>query len=196
MKSAMRLSQGLRNFRRVSFGTNVRPFVAEIAANERLWLQNTWRQDRITVQRETNTIFLRGVDARSADGLDINEVQECFTTREAADFPVLMAFLGRFAEQNDASLQRAMIVRLKPSGRVYPHVDRGSYYEFRDRYHLVLVSPGGSELSSGGERVVLQEGEVWWFDNKRVHSARNLSADWRVHAIFDLLSLRANCSPA
>jgi Aspartyl/Asparaginyl beta-hydroxylase len=196
MKSTMRLSQGLRNFRRVSFGIDVRPFLVEIAAAEQLWLQNTWRQDRIAVQRETNTIFLRGVDGRSTDGSDINDVQECFTTREAANFPALMAFLGQFAETNDASLQRAMIVRLKPIGRVYPHVDRGAYYQFRDRYHLVLVSPGGSELSSGGERMILREGEVWWLDNKRVHSARNLSADWRVHAIFDLLSLRVNCSPA
>jgi hypothetical protein len=195
MKSASGLSQRLRSFRRVSFGIDVWPFVVEIAANDQLWLQNTWRQDRIAVHRETHTIFLRGVDLRSAHGLDINEVQECFTTREAANFPALMAFLGQFAEQNEASLQRAMIVRLNPGGRVYPHVDHGTYYKVRDRYHLVLVSPGGSELTSGGERVVLGEGELWWFDNKRVHSARNLSADWRVHAIFDLLSLRANCSP-
>ena len=186
----------LRNFRCVSFGIDVRPFLVEISANERFWLQNTWRQDQIAVQRETNTIFLRGVDARSADGPDINDVQECFTTREAANFSSLMGFLEQFAERNAALLQRAMIVRLKPSGRVYPHVDRGSYYEFRDRYHLVLLSPEGSELTSAGERVVLREGELWWFNNKRVHSARNLSADWRVHAIFDLLPLRANCSLA
>src|SRR5260370_19482452 len=108
-------------------------------------------------------------------GAEINDVQECATTPEAACLPCLVGFLEEFAKEQQAALQRAMIARLKPNGRVYPHVDRGSYYARRDRYHLVLVSPGGSELVSGGETAILQEGELWWFDNPRPHSARKPS---------------------
>lgn len=33
----------------------------------------------------------------------------------------------------------------------------------------------------------MREGELWWFDNKAVHEARNDSASDRIHLIFDLI---------
>jgi hypothetical protein len=33
----------------------------------------------------------------------------------------------------------------------------------------------------------MQEGELWWFDNKAVHEARNDGQEDRIHLIFDLL---------
>ena len=43
---------------------------------------------------------------------------------------------------------------------------------------------------SGGETVRMQEGELWWFDNKAVHDAFNPSAEGRIHVIFDVLPAR------
>ena len=40
---------------------------------------------------------------------------------------------------------------------------------------------------AGGETVVMQEGELWAFDNKAKHDARNLTDEPRVHLIFDVL---------
>jgi aspartyl/asparaginyl beta-hydroxylase (cupin superfamily) len=178
----------LRNFRRIHDGIDILTVLKELRAAAPLWSRNTWRQDNIAVQRETNTIFLRAVNRSVPADRAINDTHECATTKEAENFPYLMSLIHRLAAEQDSTLQRAMIVRLRPYGRVYPHVDEGSYYAMRDRYHLVIVSPGGSELTSGGETAVLREGELWWFDNKRVHSARNFSPTWRTHAIFDLLS--------
>ena len=84
-------------------------------------------------------------------------------------------------------LSRATIVRLKPKSQVFRHIDEGSYYFLRDRFHLVLQSSAGSVLMSGGEQVRMQEGELWWFDNKQYHESYNESDDWRIHYIFDLL---------
>ena len=84
-------------------------------------------------------------------------------------------------------LSRATIVRLKPKSQVFRHIDEGSYYFLRDRFHLVLQSSTGSVLMSGGEQVRMQEGELWWFDNKQYHESCNESGDWRIHYIFDLL---------
>lgn len=70
------------------------------------------------------------------------------------------------------TLGRAKIVRLPPDGRVLPHRDRGDYYAKRDRYHLVLDSPG-SWMRCGDEEVTMREGELWWFDNKEKHEVRN-----------------------
>ena len=85
---------------------------------------------------------------------------------------------------------RISVVRLNPHGKVYPHVDEGDYYKVRDRYHLVLRSPGGSSMNSGGEEVVFRDGELWWFNNKAVHDAFNPSAEGRIHVIFDVLPAR------
>lgn len=67
------------------------------------------------------------------------------------------------------------------------HVDIGSYYFIRNRFHLVLRSPSGSVLRAGDEQVRMSEGELWWFNNKQHHSAFNESDEWRIHYIFDLL---------
>ena len=74
-----------------------------------------------------------------------------------------------------------------PHGWVRPHTDIGAYYRVRDRFHLVLRSRNGSPLTSAGETVVMREGELWAFDNKAEHEARNLTAEPRVHLIFDVL---------
>ncbi len=42
-------------------------------------------------------------------------------------------------------------MRLKPKSQVFRHIDEGSYYFLRDRFHLVLRSSAGSVLMSGGE---------------------------------------------
>ena len=82
---------------------------------------------------------------------------------------------------------RAALVRLRPHGRVYEHIDQGLYYQLRNRYHLVLKSVAGSPLRTGPEEVRMQEGELWWFDNDQMHEALNDGDEDRIHMIFDLL---------
>lgn len=146
---------------------------------------DTARQDKIRVQRETNTIFLRSAVPRP--DLNINENQETRLTKAASLFPRALAFLDEFAQGLQCQLSRATIVRLKPKSQVFRHIDEGSYYFLRDRFHLVLQSASGSILMSGGETVRMQEGELWWFDNKQFHESYNESDEWRIHYIFDLL---------
>lgn len=161
------------------------PLLAEIDAQPGAWLHDTSRQDKISVQRNTNTIFLRG-PVRRPD-LSTNENQVSSPTGLAPYFPRALGLMADVARQLNAELSRATIVRLAPHSKVHRHIDAGSYYLIRDRYHLVLRSSRGSLLASGDERVVMQPGELWWFDNKQHHWAENQSDDWRIHYIFDLL---------
>ena len=175
----------MRFFKRLMAGVNVAPLIDEVNQQELLWLHNTSRQDKIQAQRDTNTIFLRGAVKRP--DIHINENQSSYSTEVSKLFPLAMDLLNRFSVEQDASLSRATIVRLKPHAQVTTHVDSGSYYRIRDRYHFVVQSAAGSELTSGGETVIMHVGEMWWFDNKQFHAACNRSAEWRVHYIFDLL---------
>jgi outer membrane protein assembly factor BamB/orotate phosphoribosyltransferase len=172
-------------FKLIRSGINVTPLLEEVSSQEQVWLADTGRQDRIRVQRDTNTIFLRAAVHRP--DLHINENQETRLTSMSKSFPRALAFMTEFAQEMNCHLSRATIVRLKPKSQVFRHIDEGSYYFLRDRFHLVLRSSTGSVLMSGGETVRMKEGELWWFDNKQYHESYNESDDWRIHYIFDLL---------
>jgi outer membrane protein assembly factor BamB/orotate phosphoribosyltransferase len=175
----------MKYFKLVRSGVDVAPLLEEVRSQEQAWLLNTSRQDKIRVQRDTNTIFLSGPVARP--DLNVNENQESRLTTVSALFPRALAFMNGLAEEMNSQLSRATIVRLKPKSQVSRHIDVGSYYLIRDRFHLVLYSSAGSVLMSGGEQVRMREGELWWFDNKQYHEAYNESDEWRIHYIFDLL---------
>jgi hypothetical protein len=175
----------MKFFRRVGSGIDVAPLLMEIQTQEGAWLANTSRQDKIRVQRDTNTIFLRTAVHRP--DLNVNENQESRPTQISKQFPLAMGTMAKIAEAMKSSLSRATIVRLKPKSQVDRHIDVGSYYLIRNRFHLVLHSTSGSVLVSGDEAVRMRAGELWWFDNKQHHSAFNESEEWRIHYIFDLL---------
>jgi len=178
----------LRNFRLVRAGVNTSALVDELAANPDAWALDRRRQQNLAVQRHTESISLRSA-VRVADE-DTNDAQETRLTQVAGRFPAAIAFISSVASELGAEPQRAMYVRLAPRRQVYRHTDVGEYYLVRDRYHLVIQSEDGSPLTSGHERKLLREGELWWFDNKLPHEAFNESDAWRIHLIFDLLPRR------
>jgi outer membrane protein assembly factor BamB len=175
----------MKYFKLIRSDVDVAPLLEEVRSQEQAWLIATGRQDRIRVQRDTNTIFLSAAVQRP--DLNINENQETRLTSASKLFPRALAFMTQFAQEMNCCLSRATIVRLKPQSQVFRHIDEGSYYFLRDRFHLVLRSPAGSLLMSGGETVRMKVGELWWFDNKQFHESYNESDDWRIHYIFDLL---------
>ncbi len=179
----------MQYFRKVKEGLDLRPLLEEIDSVAEAWAHNTGRQDKIAVQREAEAIPIRGIVKSKIAGRARCDVHESRFTNTSLRFPRFRHFLQAFAQEQDAELGRAKIVRLMPGRRVYPHSDRGEYYRLRDRYHLILRSAAGSYLKSGGEEVRMREGELWWFDNKQVHEAHNDGEAERIHLIFDMLPL-------
>ena len=187
--SACASSDGaVSHFLKITEFVDTAPMLAELDAAPRLWLVDTSRQRKVRCQRHTQNIYLRAPKKPLPPGAkNANDVHESRTTRMARRFPRTLAYCEGVAHALGATLGRATLVALLPKSRVYPHVDAGEYYRVRDRFHLVLRSPGGSPLTSGGETVVMHAGELWVFDNKAQHSADNPSAEPRVHLIFDVL---------
>jgi hypothetical protein len=159
----------------------------EIRDNDELWLADQSRQRKIKVQQHTQSIFLRGALRAPGGPSSSDDIQESAPTRFAFRFPDTVQLLNRIATHFDAELCRALYVRLLPFSQVLPHVDGGSYYLTRNRYHLVVYSIDGSIMNCEDEQVVMYPGELWSFNNKLRHESRNASPEWRVHLIFDLL---------
>ena len=175
-------------FIRIAKGIDVAPFLSELAAAPEMWLADTSRQRKVRCQRDTLNIFLRVArKPLPAGARNANDVHESRTARSAAGFPTALEFCQRIARSVRGDLGRATLVSLQPRGWVRPHVDAGAYYRIRDRFHLVLRSREGSQMTSGGEEITMREGELWVLDNKVVHDASNPTDEPRVHLIFDVL---------
>lgn len=176
----------MKNFRLLQSHIDTLPLLAEIAANTSAFEAHRGRQEKVRVQRDALAIPLRGVRASAVGGRARRDVHENRWTSGSQAYPLARAFLKAAARRLDGELSRAKIVCLPPGHRVYPHIDRGEYYRWRSRYHLVLKS-SGSWMRAGDEEVRMRSGELWWFDNDKMHEARNDGDDDRIHLIFDLL---------
>ena len=69
-------------------------------------------------------------------------------------------------------------------GKVYPHKDGGEYYENKDRFHLVLS--GYYDYTVDDETQRFGAGDLFWFDNKKMHSSINATPIPRISLIFDV----------
>lgn len=172
-------------FKLIQKNVDLAPLLQEIEANENAWLLNTSRQDKNKIHSETQTIALRSEVPRN--DININDNQESEWKPLAEKFPLTCQFMEDVAKKTEGTLSRGVIVRLKPKSNVSLHIDTGTYYFIRQRYHLVLKSENGSDMMSGGEVVKMREGELWFFDNLQYHQAMNSSNNWRIHYIFDVL---------
>lgn len=177
----------MQYFKRILDNVPTEPLLYEIASVDDAWAQATGRQDKIAVQREALAIPLRGLRKSQIYGRKRRDVHETRWTTGSVAFPLARAFIADAATRLDADLGRAKIVCLPAGNTVYPHIDRGEYYRFRGRYHLVLKSSNGSWLKAGDEEVRMREGELWWFDNDQMHEAHNDGDEDRIHIIFDML---------
>jgi hypothetical protein len=172
---------------RLIMRVDIAPLMTELNQKLDLFLVDTSRQTKVREQRETEAIYLRSAVKPYPPGVEGRDVHESRQTKMYARFPAITSWLETFVARIGGQPGRATIVRLRPFGHVYRHFDRGEYYKPRDRYHLVLQSDKGSILQCEDEEVRMQEGEPWWFNNKKQHEAHNQSEQPRIHMIFDVL---------
>jgi quercetin dioxygenase-like cupin family protein len=92
-------------------------------------------------------------------------------------------FLQWFERTYGGTIHRVSVVRLLQGKSVYEHIDGGTYYKNKDRFHLVLQ---GSYLYTVEEQnEVYKTGDLFWFDNKKYHRSTNIGDCARISLIFD-----------
>jgi Aspartyl/Asparaginyl beta-hydroxylase len=95
------------------------------------------------------------------------------------------------------------LVNVNAGQRIWPHTDglpncsrciALSATECRyarrypERFHLVITSNPDCWMESGGERVCMLPGELWWFDWRVEHGVTNEGNTDRVHLLFDAVT--------
>ena len=89
-----------------------------------------------------------------------------------------------FLKRNFKKFDRCGFLSLEPGGIVGQHIDEGTYYQTRDRYHLAIQ--GKYIYTVGGESYDVEPGTLLWFNNKLMHGTEVLGDEVRVTFVFDI----------
>jgi mannose-6-phosphate isomerase-like protein (cupin superfamily) len=87
-------------------------------------------------------------------------------------------------QENAPLHDRVAFLRLPVGGDVGMHIDTGSYYLTRDRYHLSIQ--GTYIYRVGDQEVIIEPGTWFWFNNKIPHGTKNIGNEPRITMVFDL----------
>lgn len=80
---------------------------------------------------------------------------------------------------------RSRLMRLAPGAKVREHADIAYQWFYRVRMHMPIVTHPEVSFHCGGQTVHMAAGEVWLFDNWRLHSVDNPTGQERIHFVAD-----------
>lgn len=89
-----------------------------------------------------------------------------------------------FVKSRFKSVSRCGFLSLPVDGIVGQHIDEGTYYLTRDRYHLSIQ--GTYRYFVGDEYVDVEPGTFLWFNNKLSHGTINTGDCTRITFVFDV----------
>jgi hypothetical protein len=90
----------------------------------------------------------------------------------------------KFVFNRFKKLRRCAFLSLPVGQIVGTHIDEGTYYLTKDRYHLSIQ--GKYEYNVGDENIIVEPGTFFWFNNKLPHSAINIGEEPRITFVFDV----------
>lgn len=133
----------------------------------------------------TQAIYLRGprsfLDPFGIESVDYPLLQYYVTQL----MPVIRPLL-KLIEYSD--LGRVMLVKL-PAGKTLDlHCDEGAYAEHYQRFHVALSGNAECSLTVYDDGVTkhhADDGDAFWFNHRKQHTASNLGDSDRVHLIVD-----------
>ncbi len=170
------------NFRLLDVGdvSAIKERVAALTEDD--WNAVEWRQESFEAHNDTQTIeLIFDRDFRHENPTIQPKYRELDCDRLLA--PIMEAISDYFT--GEGYVVRALLVNLKPGGRIPSHVDTGHSLMNSRRIHIPITSNDEVVFTVGNEPRVMKEGELWEINNARVHSVENGSDRGRVHLIVD-----------
>lgn len=195
----MEISTNAELIKLLDYNIPVSDLVSVVDGDRNLWKENTWRQDYvvklerpISPQQDTEAVMFRWAPKNTIesvrDSLNIVDHPNLFKIQQIN--PILYRCL-KMAGATEVG--RVFIAKLKPGGVVIPHQDYGMYADHFERFHLVLSSDEGNvffvqDTYGNRESKHMKPGELYWFNHKETHWAKNESSRPRMHLIIDAVS--------
>jgi hypothetical protein len=118
----------------------------------------------------------------SVDGGDNEEVNGVMRmTAHLERSPYLRQVLASFG----VVWSRSRLLRLAPGANVPVHADIHHHWFYRVRLHIPVLTRPQVQFACGSERIHMAAGEVWLFDNWRLHQVDNPTDSERIHLVGD-----------
>lgn len=177
----------MRHFLQIAAGIDVTPTLHALAVNGDLWNENALRtshDESAHSQADDIWLMFNPIPKAPSDVVDEIRVEPYRGWHVLAPIRPLILDLMRRVE--GVGLGRCIVTRLKPGASITPHADAGAPAEYFRRYQIVLQSLPGAIFQIEDETVTFRTGDVWWIDNRSVHSVTNNSADDRIVCIVDV----------
>jgi hypothetical protein len=185
----------MKNFLQIASGVDVLPLLHALYRRPELWKEDTYLRDYPQGPfGEVETIMLRFPEKRVFDlEADLERYKTSNEQHESIDYPaykllpearaLIMPLMARVGGER---LGRCMINKVKPGGRIFPHVDTKAHTDYYSRHHIVLQTNQASVFRAGDEAPTWQAGDVFWFDNSEEHEVQNQGSADRIHLVVDI----------
>lgn len=199
----------MNNFQLLADNVDVLPIMHQLQRQPDLWDEHTIRTKHPnTAHSQVNDIliFFNDLDKVITDEdiaqasmefgpLDRTKIEmaRIINDREVKPFrawtalPALRPLIFALMRQVEAvRLGRVIITKLGPGKEITPHVDGGAPATYFNRYQIALQCAPGNMFNIDGEQVSFRTGQIWWIDNKKIHSVENFGTEDRIVCIVDL----------
>ena len=80
---------------------------------------------------------------------------------------------------------RVMLSMLRKGDILQWHADTGPYHDRHARFHISLLTNPFCQMQVETESVHMPVGNLWFFNNRALHTATNFGTTHRVHLIFE-----------
>lgn len=177
----------MKNFLKIADGVDVKSLLIDIQRQPELWNKDTIRTEHeLSPHRNVDDIILWFNRPEKDNSEVINDIQT-HPTEAWAKLPRVRPIVFDLIRRVEGSqLGRCVITKLKPGGKIDPHVDLGAPATFYQRFHVALNSAPGCNFIIEDEQVNFKSGEVWMINNNAEHSVVNNSKEDRIVIIIDV----------
>ena len=110
----------------------------------------------------------------------VGNTEICIKTPAYEKHTEVISYLSKYFKK----LRRCGFLALPVGEIVGSHIDEGTYYLTKDRYHLSIQ--GKYEYAVGDETTTIEPGTLFWFNNKLPHKAVNIGDNIRITFVFDV----------
>jgi hypothetical protein len=110
----------------------------------------------------------------------VGNTEICIQTPAYEKHTEILNYLRKYFKK----LRRCGFLALPVGEMVGSHIDEGTYYLTKDRYHLSIQ--GKYEYTVGDEILIIEPGTLFWFNNKLPHKAVNIGDNVRITFVFDV----------
>jgi hypothetical protein len=174
----------MKNIRVIKTGVDVYRILNQLHQYPEDWgsqknIENTKQQDptKYTTTADVLQLIMGGVERENQY---VGNTEICIRTPAYEKHTEILNYLGKYFKK----LRRCGFLALPVGEMVGSHIDEGTYYLTKDRYHLSIQ--GKYEYTVGEETLIIEPGTLFWFNNKLPHKAVNIGDNVRITFVFDV----------